>query len=386
MIYTIQNKAKIAFTALCGIVFILTAVFAAATPSVALAGGYGYGYGNNYGNNYGSNNHGGHYDADDFPPYYITAPTPQIPVYVPQQPVYQPAPVYYNPQYPTYPNNYYQNNYNNVPYNYNYQNSYSPLSVTCSANTSYATVGTTVYWNANVSGGSGSYTYQWGGSDQVYGSNSSLGASYNTPGPKYASLTVYSNGQTITQGCTNSVNVTGGYVTQQYNNNQQYTNTTNTNYQNTTNSGGLIVACAADARNVNVGTPVTWSVESTGGNGQYSYSWTGSDGLTGSQTSIATSYTSTGSKTASVTVTSGGATATAACGSAVNVVPAGQSVNNTLGRTNSSTGIARGTSTNGLTANALFSLANIPWGWVALLIILVLAATVLYLLFNKSKI
>ena len=190
----------------------------------------------------------------------------------------------------------------------------------------------------------------------------------------------------MTQGCNNSINVTGGYVSQQYNNNQQYTNTTNTNYQNTTNSGGLIVACAADARTVNVGTPVTWSVESTGGNGQYAYSWTGSDGLTGSQTSIATSYTSTGSKTASVTVTSGGASATAACGSAVNVVPAGQSLNNTLGRNTSSTGIAKTSTTNSQTANALFSLANIPWGWVAILVILVLFGVILYLVYNRNKI
>jgi hypothetical protein len=31
-------------------------------------------------------------------------------------------------------------------------------------------------------------------------------------------------------------------------------------------------------------------------------------------------------------------------------------------------------------------LSNIPWGWVAVLIILVLFGTVLYLLFNKHKI
>ena len=386
MIYTIQNKAKIAFTALCGLVFMLAAVVTVATPSVAFAGG-----------SYNNYNYGGGHDRDHDYDYHPSAPVFSYPPSYYQEPYHPsapaPTPVYYVPPttYPVYQPvyqqpTYYQNSYNTVPYNYNYQNSYSPLSVTCTANPSYTTVGTTVYWNANVSGGTGSYTYQWSGTDQVYGSNSSLVASYNTPGQKYASLTVYSNGQTMTQGCNNSINVTGGYVSQQYNNNQQYTNTTNTNYQNTTNSGGLIVACAADARTVNVGTPVTWSVESTGGNGQYAYSWTGSDGLTGSQTSIATSYTSTGSKTASVTVTSGGASATAACGSAVNVVPAGQSLNNTLGRNTSSTGIAKTSTTNSQTANALFSLANIPWGWVALLIILVLAATVLYLLFNKSKI
>jgi hypothetical protein len=41
---------------------------------------------------------------------------------------------------------------------------------------------------------------------------------------------------------------------------------------------------------------------------------------------------------------------------------------------------------NGLSAAALFSLKNVPWGWVAILIILVLFATVVYLIFNRPKI
>ena len=40
---------------------------------------------------------------------------------------------------------------------------------------------------------------------------------------------------------------------------------------------------------------------------------------------------------------------------------------------------------NALSAASLFSLANIPWGWVSILVILLLFATVLYLIFNKSK-
>ena len=37
-------------------------------------------------------------------------------------------------------------------------------------------------------------------------------------------------------------------------------------------------------------------------------------------------------------------------------------------------------------AAALFSLKNVPWGWVAILVILVLFATVVYLIFNRPKI
>ena len=39
-----------------------------------------------------------------------------------------------------------------------------------------------------------------------------------------------------------------------------------------------------------------------------------------------------------------------------------------------------------LSAASVFSLGNVPWGWVAVLVILVLFATVLYLLFNRTKI
>jgi hypothetical protein len=44
------------------------------------------------------------------------------------------------------------------------------------------------------------------------------------------------------------------------------------------------------------------------------------------------------------------------------------------------------TSTNPLAAATYFSLANVPWGWIAILIIILLFATVLYLLFNRQKI
>ena len=234
-----------------------------------------------------------------------------------------------------------------------------------------------VLWTAAVSGGNGYYTYQWSGSDQIYGSNSSTNVSYNTPGQKYAAVTVYSDGQSLTVNCSNIVTV----GVQNY-----------TNGNPSSNSNGLTVGCAADAKTVAIGAPVTWSVEATNnGNddGGYRYSWTGTDGLSGSQTSVSTAYETTGNKSASVTVTSSnGQTVTQACDSSVTVVNSGTYINNPIGRANTRTNLASNANSNNssLFAGSLFSLANIPWGWVAVLIILVLFGTVLYLLFNKHKI
>ena len=72
-------------------------------------------------------------------------PVYQPPVY--QPPVYQQPPVYYPPV------NYYQ-----------------PLTVSCSANTASGNTGSAVTWSAYASGGNGSYTYSWTGSDGIYGS------------------------------------------------------------------------------------------------------------------------------------------------------------------------------------------------------------------------
>ncbi len=302
------------------------------------------------------------------------------PIVYAQQPTYYATPVLAPTYYQDY--NGYSYNNNNSGYNYNNYNYSAPLTVTCSTSNTSVPLGATVSWNANVSGGSGYYTYQWSGSDQIYGSNSSITVSYNTPGIKYATVTVNSNGQTITQSCYNTVTVSQpNYAPNQY----QYGNN-NYSGQGNLQNGSLVVACAAGARTVNVGTPVTWSAEATGGNGQYVYSWTGSDGLSGSRSSVATSYETTGTKTASVTVTSGGNSVTSACDNTVNVVPAGQNIASGQLGTTAHTNGANGSSNSTLSANSLFSLGNLPWGWVALLVIIVLLVTVTYLIFNKSKI
>lgn len=63
---------------------------------------------------------------------------------------------------------------------------------------------------------------------------------------------------------------------------------------------------------------VIWSATAANGIGSYTYSWTGTDGLTGTGSSVSKNYTATGTKNANVVITSGDEEITIACtGSAV---------------------------------------------------------------------
>ncbi len=287
-----------------------------------------------------------------------------------------------------YGNNYYNNSgyYNNNYNNYSYNNNYSQIQVSCVSNVSNAYVGSPVTWSASVNGANGgyyNYSYSWSGTDGVYGYNQSISTTYNTPGYKTASVTVTANGQTVTQTCTNSINITG-----YQNQNVYYTGGSN-------NNNGLDIGCYADPATASINQPVTWAVEVTGGNAPYTYSWSGSDGLTGSASTLIKYYNTLGSKNAVVSVTSAdGKTGTRACSNDVAVRGAGGnggsngSINNggQNGNQNAATSTNANQSNNGQSAAALFSLQNVPWGWIAILIILVLFATILYLVFNRPKI
>jgi hypothetical protein len=266
-------------------------------------------------------------------------------------------------------------NYNNYNNNNNYytNGSYygnSSLTVSCIANTSFAPVGQNVQWTANASGGyGGGYTYRWTGTDGVSSYGSTMGVNYGTPGVKYASVTVYSsnNGQSVTQNCSGSVTV--GVQNGQY-------------YNNGNNTGNLQIACFADKNSARLGTSVTWAVEVTGGDGaNYNYSWSGSDGLSGSQSTAVTSYGTTGTKNATVAITSGGYTASKLCGNSV-YVTSGQTY---TGGTTVVTPPQNQNDDSGFSAASLFSLKNVPWGWVAILVILVLFSMVMYLLFTRRE-
>ena len=97
--------------------------------------------------------------------------------------------------------------------------------------------------------------------------------------------------------------------------------------------GTLSVSCHPNTYSAQTNTAVGWSASGVGGNGVYTYSWSGTDGISGNSNSILHTYTTEGTKYASITVTSGdGQTVTANCGS-VFVYPLSSNIQNypTLG-------------------------------------------------------
>jgi len=300
-------------------------------------------------------------------PVYIQQPVVQ-PVYI-QQPVIQP--VYYSPltvscRANVNTNGNYNYNYNNnYPYNYNGYNNNS----------------NSVTWTAYASGGNGNYSYSWSGSDGLYGTGQSVYFNYTYAGTKTAYVTVYSNGQSITQSCTGYVQGT------QYVAPIVYQNPYPVNYVVQNN---LDIGCYVDPINAKVNQPVTWSAEVTGGMAPYNYSWSGSDDLGGSQSSVTKFYNTSGSKSAIVTVTSAdGKTGTRACSNSLAIEKTSSNYASRDSKPNVGYApIVKPVAPNNAdqTAAAMFSLSNIPWGWVAILVILVLFVTVTYLLFNRQKI
>lgn len=321
------------------------------------------GYGTSYGYNVPSNS--ATYNNYTYSSNYSAAPVVTTPTYsyysnqpiAYAQPTYQP--VYAQPAYP-------------------------PLYVSCSANSDYGTVGAPVTWTAYASGGAGYYTYTWSGTDGLYGNGQSVYFTYQVPGYKTASVTVYSSGQTFTENCGNGISIGGAYYAQPVVAQPVPVPVYPVVVPKSTNYNGLDIGCYADPVTATPNQPVTWNVEVTGGVGPYSYSWTGTDGLSGSAASVIKYYSAAGTKNAVVTVTSAdGRNSVHACSNSIKVrstaapKPAAKPTQTQTTTTSSNTG---------LSAAALFSLSSIPWGWVSVLVILVLFATVVYLLFNKPKI
>jgi len=166
------------------------------------------------------------------------------------------------------------------------------LAVTCSANPTSPYTGQTVTWYAYPTGGNGNYSYTWTGSNALSGNGQSTSLAYYVAGQQNATVIVSSNGQTQTATC---------YATVGGNNNN--------------NNGNLTATCYANPAN---GNSITWYVTPMGGNGSYSYSWTGSNGLSGYNQSVTQYYNYSGTQTANVTVSSNGYSYTATCSSYTN--------------------------------------------------------------------
>jgi len=166
-----------------------------------------------------------------------------------------------------------------------------PLQISCMPNPSTVQVNNTVAWTAQVSGGNGSYTYSWSGTDGLSGSGQTVTKLYSTSGTKNGQVTVTSSdGQTQVANC-------GSVVVQQSN---------------------FSVSCSVSPMgSINVGSTVVWTANVSGDNSTgYTYSWSGTDGLYGTGPSVSQAYSIAGTKTGQVVVTSSdGRVQSANCGS-----------------------------------------------------------------------
>jgi len=97
--------------------------------------------------------------------------------------------------------NCFDNNYN-YNYNYNgYSNYYNNLSVSCYADPNNPDTDERVRWYANAYGGDGDYTYEWTGTNGLDSSAKNPSKTYTSHGWKYATVTVESDGYSVSQTC-----------------------------------------------------------------------------------------------------------------------------------------------------------------------------------------
>jgi uncharacterized repeat protein (TIGR01451 family) len=89
--------------------------------------------------------------------------------------------------------------------------------------------------------------------------------------------------------------------------------------------GGLSVSCSASPSTADVGETVTWTATVQNNIGVTTYDWSGTQGLSGSSSSVTKSYGSQGTKNATVTVEAENATESGTCSVSVTVGGGGSS-------------------------------------------------------------
>ena len=314
----------------------------------------------------------------------------------------------------------------------------SSLDVTCYPNTMTASTGETVTWRASAFGGNGDYYITWRGTNGLSGYGSNLDTEYSSSGVKSASVTVTSGGRSISKNC-NSVQIYGSdinnnnynYNNYDYNNNynsnynynnydynNNYNNNYNYNYNNNYNIP-LTVSCSVNTPFAPIGTRVSWIALPSGGNGNYSFSWSGNDSVYGYNRTLDIFYNSPGVKNATVTVRSGNQSISRVCSNSITIgAPINPYYNNqyqnqypTYNPPVVTTPVvsapktiikyvevpAKKTATTEVTKKvtekktnsqvaSLSTYADVPWGWVAVMIIIVLLSMIMYLVFNSKKI
>lgn len=120
------------------------------------------------------------------------------------------------------------------------------------------------------------------------------------------------------------INIEGINYNTYYNNTAYNSYGSNTYYAPTTPGYGTIYTwtninanCYANPQTTYPGGTINWYVTATGGNGYFSYNWNGTDGLYSTSNEVSHTYYGTGSKLATVAVTSNGQTITVECSAMV---------------------------------------------------------------------
>lgn len=313
---------------------------------------------------------------------------------------------------------------------------YVNLDASCYPNTMTAATGENVTWRASAFGGNNDYYITWRGTNGLSGYGSNIDKEYNTSGVKSASITVTSGGQSITRNC-NTVQVYGSDINNNNNDYYNYNNYNNYDYNYNNNYNNydynynynnynynnynipLTVSCSVNTPFAPVGTRVSWTALPSGGNGNYSFSWYGSDSVYGYNRTLDIFYNSPGIKNATVTVRSGNQSITRVCSNTITIgVPINPYYNNQYQNTYPSytppvvtTPVvstpktiikyvevpAKKTTTTEVVKKetekktndqkiSLSTYADVPWGWVAVMVIVVLLFMIMYLVFNSKKI
>jgi hypothetical protein len=230
--------------------------------------------------------------------------------------------------------------------------------IACYASVASTQAGSPITWISNVPS---TYYVSWSGTDGLYGSGSSLRTTYLKPGAKSAQITVTApNGQVAARACSNTVTVIGTYSAPKP---AYKAPVAKKPAAPVAKASTLAATCIANVDFAVRGDTVVWAANVTGGNGSIKYIWSGSEGLSGQAIATAKAYRTDGIKTAAVTVISGNQTTNASCD---NYVMVGEGESDA--------------------AASIFSLAQIPWGFISFLIILILIFALAYMLFNKNKI
>ncbi len=244
------------------------------------------------------------------------------------------------------------------------------LSVSCSASPNPASVGETVTFTSSVSGGTGSFSYSWSGA--CTGNSSTCERSFSSPGTYSATITVTSGSETRSATCSVSVEAntqcqphtykacydndvywfdscwrreekyeecgedywTGNYrcsgnvvqrekAERSCQNGACVTHYVWYDYENCGSNrvcqngvcvpsySSLNVSCSASPNPASVGETVTFTSSVSGGTGSFSYSWSGA--CTGNSSTCERSFSSPGTYSATITVTSGSETRSATC-------------------------------------------------------------------------